>query len=66
MAVADSDYKFTYVDIGAYGKDCDSSVFQRTNFFELMTRNQLHIPASCPIDTSNIHFPFVLLADEVF
>lgn len=27
MAVADSDYKFTYVDIGVYGKDCDSSVF---------------------------------------
>lgn len=67
MAVADSDYKFTYVDIGAYGKDCDSSVFQRIIFFGSMTRNQLKIPAPCPIDsTSNIHFPFVLLADEAF
>lgn len=67
MAVADSDYKFTYVDIGAYGKDCDSSVFQRTNFFELMTRNQLQIPEPYPIDsTSNINFPFVLIADEAF
>ena len=33
MAIADSDYKFTYADIGAYGKDCDSSVFQETSFF---------------------------------
>lgn len=53
--------------IGAYGKDCDSSVFQRTIFFELMTSNQLKIPAPCSIDsTSNIHFPFVLVADKAF
>jgi len=32
MATADSDYKFTYVHIGAYGKDCDSSFFQETSF----------------------------------
>ena len=31
MAIADSDYKFTYVDIEAYGKDCDSYVFQETS-----------------------------------
>jgi len=32
MEIADSDYKLTYIDIGAYGKDCDSSVFQETSF----------------------------------
>ncbi|CAH1986955.1 unnamed protein product [Acanthoscelides obtectus] len=30
MAVADSDYRFTYVDIGAYGKDCDSNIFKES------------------------------------
>ena len=39
IAIADSDYKFTYVDIGACGKDCDSSVFQETSFFKLLIRN---------------------------
>ncbi|KAJ8910739.1 hypothetical protein NQ315_010990 [Exocentrus adspersus] len=33
MAIAHADYRFVYVDIGAYGKDCDSSVFQQTVFF---------------------------------
>jgi hypothetical protein len=33
MAVVDSNYRFVYVDVGAYGKDCDSSVFQRADFY---------------------------------
>lgn len=67
MAVADSDYKFTYVDIGAYGKDCDSSVFQETKFFKLMTRSQLNIPPPCPLNlTRPENFPFVLVGDEGF
>jgi len=32
MTIADENYKFTYVEIGAYGKECDSSVFQETTF----------------------------------
>jgi hypothetical protein len=67
MAVADADYKFTYVDIRAYGKDCDSSVFQETHFFKLMIKNQLQIPTSCPLNESDSeHFPFVLVGDEAF
>jgi len=61
MAIADSDYKFTYVDIGAYGKDYDSSVFQETSFFKLLIRNKLHIPPSGPLftnDTENCRFVF--------
>jgi hypothetical protein len=26
MAVADTNYRFVYVDIGSYGKDCDSMI----------------------------------------
>ena len=40
MAVANSDYKFTYVDIGAYGKDCDLSVCQETFFFKVIKFNE--------------------------
>ncbi|KAB0804863.1 hypothetical protein PPYR_01833 [Photinus pyralis] len=67
MAIADCDYKFTYVDIGAYGKDCDSSVFQETSFFKLLMQNKLNIPASGPLNThSNLTFPFVFVGDEAF
>ncbi|CAH2002123.1 unnamed protein product [Acanthoscelides obtectus] len=67
MAVVDSDYKFIYVDIGAYGKDCDSSVFQQTVFFKLMMENKLHIPPPCPLEaTGKDTFPYVFVGDEAF
>lgn len=34
MAVADSNYKFVYVDIGSYGKDCDSAIFKRSSLWK--------------------------------
>jgi len=66
-AIADSDYNFTYVDIEAYEKDCDSSVFQETSLFKLLIRNKLHIPPSGSLfrnDTENC--PFVFVGDEAF
>jgi len=40
MAVADTNYCFLYVDIGSYGKDCDSTVFKQ---FKLWTSIQTHM-----------------------
>ena len=65
--MADSDYKFTYIHIGAYGKECNLSVFQETSFFKLLIRNELHIPPSGPLftyDTEN--FPVAFVGNEVF
>jgi len=67
VAIADSDYKFTYPDTGAYRNDCDSSVFQKTSFFGLLIRNKLHIPPSGPLFTNDTeNFPFVFVGDEAF
>jgi len=67
VAIADSDYKVTYVDVGAYGKDCDSSVFQETSFFKVLIQNKLHIPPSGPLFTNDTeNFPFVFVGDEAF
>jgi hypothetical protein len=32
LAVADSDYQFLYVDMGSFGKDSDSYMFQKSDF----------------------------------
>ena len=67
IAIADSDYKFTYVDIGTCGKDCDSSVFQETSFFKLLIRSKLRVPPSGPLFTNDTeNFPFVFVVDEAF
>lgn len=44
MAVADANYRFIYVDIGSYGKDCDSSVFKRSSLWTSVINNKLEIP----------------------
>ena len=44
MAVADSDYRFTYVDIGAYGKDCDSNIFKEFSLWTSITKENIQLP----------------------
>lgn len=30
LAIADADYKLIYIDVGAFGKDSDSTTFRKT------------------------------------
>jgi len=67
LAVVDSDYRFRYVCVGSYGKDCDSSIFKTTAFWKKLTEGSLNIPRPRPLNEhSNITFPFVLVGDEGF
>lgn len=40
MAIADSQYKFIYINVGSYGREADSTVFNRTSFAKKMTKDQ--------------------------
>ena len=44
MAVADTNYGFVYVDIGSYGKDCDSTAFKRSMLWISIHTNVLELP----------------------
>lgn len=67
MAVADSEYRFVYVDIGSYGKDCDSSIFQRCRLWTSIETGAIELPhdKSLP-DTSSPKVPYFLIGDEAF
>jgi len=41
MAVADTNYRFVYVDIGSYGKDCDSTIFKPSMIWTSIQTNML-------------------------
>ena len=41
MAVADTNQGFVYVDIGSYGKDCDSTVFERSTLWTSIQKNMM-------------------------
>lgn len=62
MAVADSKYRFLYINVGSYGKDCDSAVFKRSSLWKSIENNEQQLPEvkSLPgIDSSKL--PYFLL-----
>ncbi|XP_050295107.1 uncharacterized protein LOC126735198 [Anthonomus grandis grandis] len=67
MAIADANYCFVAVDIGAYGKEGDSNVFKRSTSGKRLYGNKLYIPESRSLPYSNGPAqPFVFVADEAF
>lgn len=66
LAIVDSNYKFVYVDIGSFGKDSDSTIFKNSTFWNLLQKNELNIPESCPILNTSINADYVFVEDEAF
>ena len=67
LAVADSEYRFVFVNIGAYGKDCDSSLFKETQLWRGIVNNDLPIPKPKPLSESIPGCtPYVFVGDEGF
>lgn len=67
LAIADADYNFLFVDIGAYGKDCDSSIFQNTEFWRRLMANELDIPQARSLTLEmGLKVPYVFVADNAF
>lgn len=68
MGIADADYCFTYVDVGAYGKDCDSNVLKNTRIGKEIYSGQLKVPEAKALSQSlkEVPVPYVFVADEAF
>nr|CAH7762568.1 unnamed protein product [Callosobruchus chinensis] len=65
LAVVDSEYRFIAVDVGAYGRDSDSNIFNNWNFGKKLTQNRLNMPETKPLpNTNDTPLPFVFLGDE--
>ncbi|CAK1598457.1 unnamed protein product [Parnassius mnemosyne] len=68
MAVANADYSFVSVDVGAYGGNSDSKIFKNCNFGKNLERTQLNLPESktLPNDEDGKVMPLVFVGDEAF
>ncbi|CAF4890945.1 unnamed protein product [Pieris macdunnoughi] len=54
-------YKFIFVNIGSYGKDCDAAIFQRTQFYKLLSEGRLQIPTPSLLHPNqSVETPYVL------
>jgi hypothetical protein len=66
LACADANYKFIFVDIGAYGSNSDGGIFRYSVFGEAFENNDLSVPPPSELPGTNITVPYVLVADEAF
>ncbi|XP_071040057.1 uncharacterized protein [Parasteatoda tepidariorum] len=66
MAVCDATYCYTYVDIGAYGKQGDSTIFSDSAFGKAVLDGSLNLPADKCLNGGTTPMPLVFVADEAF
>lgn len=66
MALADSNYLFTYVNIGAKGSSSDGGVFNACTLNLKLMNNELHIPQDEPLPNRTLNVPYVIVADDAF
>ena len=67
MAVVNSDYEFTIVDIGEAGRQSDGGVFANGQIGYAMNNNLLNLPTARKISQeSSKEFPYVFVGDEAF
>jgi len=66
MAVADANYRFVFVDIGAQGGQSDGGVFRDCNLAEALEGNFAGLPSAEPLPGDDNPFPFFLIGDDAF
>ena len=68
MALVDANYRFVYVNIGEYGSNSDSNVFQFSKFGQKFMNEKLNIPGNKRLSNYNDEgpMPHVIVADEGF
>lgn len=66
LALVDSNFCFTFADIGSQGRISDGGVLRNSLLWQKMCSNQLNLPEPSPLPGSNIEAPFVFLADGAF
>lgn len=66
LALVDSNCKFIIIDVGSYGKEGDSSIFEKSIMGRLIRTGRFNFPCEKPLPGSDIVVPHVIVGDEAF
>ncbi|XP_042581119.1 putative nuclease HARBI1 [Cyprinus carpio] len=66
MAAADANYRFIYVDVGAFRRESDGGVLGRSAFGSRLAQGSLNLPAPAVLPGTTTPSPFFFLGDEAF
>lgn len=66
LALCDAHYRFTFLDIGAEGRQSDGGVFRKSKLYTALEENTLQIPPPAAVGAKGPILPYVIVADEAF
>lgn len=68
LALVDADYKFTFIQVGDFGRASDGGVFQNSTLGRGMEAKDLSVPADNPLPGSGVQgpMPYTMVADAAF
>ncbi|XP_073828608.1 uncharacterized protein isoform X2 [Musca autumnalis] len=66
LAVCDGNYKFTVVDIGAYGSQSDGGILRNSEFGKRLLENNLGLPEDEQLQPEGIKIPYFFVGDAAF
>jgi len=66
LGVADANCCFTLIDVGAHGRDNDSSVFSNSSFGKAFSSGDVNVPPIINIRGTSKSIPLYFVGDEAF
>ena len=66
LALVDADYKFIAIDVGSYGKEGDSRIFEKSVMGRQIRTGTFNFPTEKALPGSGIVLPHVIVGDEAF
>ena len=64
QGLADAQYRFIAIDVGAYGNQSEGGIFRRSSLYQLLNSNNFNMPNAKKLRLSDVELPFVILGDE--
>ena len=64
--MVNADRRVLFSDIGEFGSQNDSFIFNSSHLCRLFEEKKLDVPGPSNLPNSNVSFPYYLVGDEIF
>jgi hypothetical protein len=66
QGLADAQYRFIAIDVGAYGKQSDGGIYCHSSLYQLLSSNNFNMPNAKKLPLSDVELTFAILGDEAY
>lgn len=64
--LADAQYKFVSIEVGAYGTQSDGGIFSKSTLCQCLRNSTFNMPADTELPQADIKLSFVIIGDEAY